>query len=507
MYLHNFLQVLRNYKLTQEERQLKIDFIKIRSKVNDNKNSNNILLLPIYDDYGKLKLSFSILETISKTNPINLKYFHVNTAVDNNEYYSTQNEFKKIYYRFKNTLKRKKLENIFSINSRDIIATNFQNFELQQNFTDITEKKKVLQIKVKDVLIGDLVYDHYLRFFEKPTIDVNDVQLYNIIHYARLLVEYWIEKLNKININFIVIPYTAYLHWGIIARVALNKNIKVINIGSSLYILQTLEKIHPYHSKNFHLYDKIWQSLEDKEQKLISAKSKLVNRLNGSIDDLSYMKQSAYSTLSSNSLVKTKEKNAIIFLHCFFDSPHIYGKGLFADFFEWVDHILNIAKENPNINYYLKQHPNGLEGNYEIVNYFKNKYITYENIIYLNKNVSNLEIIEFKPDTIFTFYGTVAHEFAYLQFPVILAGDSPMKNYKFCYQPKNINEFNYYINEVGNYTIPYDYDDNDLLSFYYMHYIYFTKKFNSDNFNLSKNFNDDNFNIPVDVDLINLYFN
>ena len=219
------------------------------------------------------------------------------------------------------------------------------------------------------------------------------------------------------------------------------------------------------------------------------------------------MKQSAYSTVNSNDLIKTKEKNVVIFLHCFFDSPHIYGNGLFPDFFEWLEHILNIAKENVNINYYFKQHPNGLHGNDEIVNWFKNKYINYTNIIFLDKKISNLEINEFKPDAIFTFYGTVAHEFAYLRYPVILAGDSPMKNYKFCYQPKSINEFNYYLEEVGSYNIPADFDEEELLSFYYMHYNYYSDKYNSENFNLIKNFNTGHYNLPLEDNFGKLLFN
>jgi hypothetical protein len=506
-FLLNLFKEIKKLKLSKEEIQLKLDFKKISRKFNKTKKRDNNFLIPVYDDFEIIKKCFNIIEIISNSNPVNLKYFHIYTAVDDNEYYKTTNFFKKKYYFFKNYLKRTKILNILSINKKDIIGSNFQNFKLQKRVIKILNKNDILKIQENNVLIGDLIYDHYLRFYQMPTVNLNDKQLYILIDYAKNLVNYWMIHLNSNNINTIFLPYTAYLHWGVISRVAIHKNIKVVNFVSNLFILQSLDKNHQYHTKNYHLYDILWRTLLHKDEKINFAKFNLNNRLNGKIDDIFYMKKSAYDNNESIFLNKINNKNAIIFLHCFFDSPHIYGFGLFPDFFEWFDYILKRASNNKSVNYYVKPHPNGLEGNDEIVQQFKYKYKNFENIIFLDKNISNLEIIKFKPNAIFTFYGTVAHEFAYLKFPVILAGDSPMKNFKFCYQPNNINEFCYYINEVGNYSLPSDYDEDDLLSFYYMHYNYYSKNYNSENFNLTKNFNDDNFNIPVDVDLINLYFN
>ena len=506
-FLFNLFREIKNLKLSQEENRLKLDFKKISLNFKKNRTSDNIILIPLYEDFQIIKRCFNVIASISKERPINLKFFHIYTAIDSNEYYQTSNLFKKKYYYFKNYLKRIKTLNILSINNNDIIGTNFQNFNIQIKNKDYINKNDILETKHNNILIGDLIYDHYLRFYEMPTLNLEDKQLYRVIEYAKNLVDYWSSCLDSNNINSIFLPYTAYLHWGVIARVAIYKNIKVVNFVSNLFILQILDKKHQYHTKNYHFYDIIWKKLLDKEVKLNIAKLNLNNRLNGNIDDLTYMKKSAYNNNENIIMNKSKNKNAIIFLHCFFDSPHIYGSGLFPDFFEWLDHILKTASNNKSVNYYVKQHPNGLDANNEIVQQFIYKYKNFENIIFLDKNISNLQIIKFKPNAIFTFYGTVAHEFAYLKFPVILAGDSPMKNYKFCYQPININEFNFYINEVGNYSIPKDYDQEELLSFYYMHYIYYSKKYNSENLNLSKYFNKDCNMMPIERDLDNLFFN
>ena len=87
--------------------------------------------------------------------------------------------------------------------------------------------------------------------------------------------------------------------------------------------------------------------------------------------------------------MKELKKKVVIFLHCFFDSPHVYRNMLYSDFYEWIGDTLKVASEvskQGKIDFYVKPHPNGIEGNDEIVEQLK---VQFPAIHFINKNVSN----------------------------------------------------------------------------------------------------------------------
>ena len=51
-------------------------------------------------------------------------------------------------------------------------------------------------------------------------------------------------------------------------------------------------------------------------------------------------KYSTYNNINKkNILFRTKNKRFIIFAHCFFDNPHVYGRNFFYDFYDWINYF------------------------------------------------------------------------------------------------------------------------------------------------------------------------
>ena len=139
------------------------------------------------------------------------------------------------------------------------------------------------------------------------------------------------------------------------------------------------------------------------------------------------------------------------------------------------------AKKTPEIKWYLKPHPNALGKNFSVIeNFFGNS----RTLNLIDKNINNLEILSKKPKFIITNHGTVAHEFAYNNIPVINTGDNPHINYQFCLHAKNKKELKAMILNFEKYKSLIKFDKKDIYEFIYMQYYHTKNEFNE--FNLDK---------------------
>ena len=480
---------------------------KIENLKSNNKN-NHILLIPLINDTAYMNMTLNFVSINNTSNDYNVKYYFVQTGVE-------QPIQKDKMFAFFHFLKKRKeqyfrLLNIYNINKKDVLFSNFFLHFSKPKTISFNSKKNVLLQSEQNILYGDLVYDTYLRYRGEATINLNSKCLYDITDYAKRMIEKQLKVFSKYNSIEILTPYTSYLSWGIAARVALKYNHKVLTYGSNNYILSKLENEYPYHSKNYWLYKKLFKLLTKNDQYLQIANNKLQQRLHGVVDQsVSYMTKSAYhSDVNSTIEIFDKSKKfGVIFLHCFFDSPHIYGDGLFPDFYDWIQFLLKIASANSNVNYYIKPHPNGLKDNEAILINLKDDFNEFDNIHFLDKNVSNKYISQSKPDAVFTYYGTVAHEFAFLKIPVVTAGDNPHSLYDFIYKPESIKKFKELIENIGQYGLPKNYSTNEILEFYFMHFMYYSKEFNMINFEMNKNFNNGQIEINTIPENNNIIYN
>ena len=386
-------------------------------------NDQSIILVPLTNHVGTMRIILKLAYKLALEKELNIRFFYVHAAVDTKIERSNILSFKLQQFQLHNKFLIKKLCRIYGIKSAHLIISNFTNVSYKPTVhPKFKSKKEVLEFFYGGIRVGELIYDTYLRFRSRCTVDLSDPCLYDIVEYSKIMIEMWKKELDKYSIKTLLLPYVAYHHWGIPAYICLNKRIEVLTYGSNSYVLSALSIEHPYHSKNFHRYRELFKTIRNPSDKKQLAEEILNKRLGGQIDlGTSYMKTSAFDANDSERFSPGNHPWCVIFLHCFFDSPHIYGESLFLDFYEWLNHILNKAKELPLQNFYIKEHPNALPENKPIVSLIKEKYRVYTNIIFLSAEVSNKKIIEEKPAAIFTVYGTVAHEFASLGIPVVVA--------------------------------------------------------------------------------------
>ena len=155
------------------------------------------------------------------------------------------------------------------------------------------------------------------------------------------------------------------------------------------------------------------------------------------------MKKSPYD---KKKLLKINKKfDVIIFLPDFADAPHCYGNLVFDDFSDWIEETLEFLKLK-NLTVAVKEHPHSWV--FSSVKFTETLKKKYNNLIWLNRNISNFEIFKNKPRFGISPFGTVLHELAYHKIIPIAAGPNPHMAYNFVFTPNNKKHYFSLINQA-----------------------------------------------------------
>ena len=304
-------------------------------------------------------------------------------------------------------------------------------------FLNLKRKKDILQIKYEEIIIGDLIYETYMRYFKKKTLNIKDFNLIFLL--ARTFAEInYLEKVSK-SIDIYLTGYTTYTNNGLPTRIFTKNDVEVYTFAN--FINGKKLNINDFsQSKKYWSYRSDFSNLDDKGVKIELGLDLLENRLNG-INDLSYMKINPYS---SNILNGIKKYDGIVFLHDFFDSNHIFRDALFPDFYEWAVFTFNLIAEH-NLNIGIKPHPNQNNNSKKVLEKLK---IKFNHLNWLDEEISNSQLFNSGIKFGISVYGTILTELAYNNILPICCGDNPTINYNFTFLAKTREE---YIEFILNY--------------------------------------------------------
>lgn len=358
------------------------------------------------------------------------------------------------------------------LNYNSLSKEELEKLEYEANilFSDLRTKYDLVELEYRNLKIGDLIYDTYLRVYNAETVVITDLKLLNLIKWA-LIVFFSVNKyLENHPVKKVILSHSVYIQYGILARLAVKKDIPVYMFSKwNTQIVHKLDKLHFLHTNDHSKYKDKFEKIQNKQDCLAMAKSQLKLRLSGAIDEgISYVKQSAYKK-NSRSATRVMKNNGrtrvVIFLHCFYDSPHIYSSMLFADFYEWLNYTLEVLKKT-DFDVYVKPHPGGLKGNDRVIAEFKRRFPL---VSFIDKNILNTQLIEEGINAAVTVYGTIGHELPYNGVPVITAGDNPHSAFNFCNNAKTLDEYTYFLLNADK--LNNDISKTEIEQFFYMHYL------------------------------------
>lgn len=325
-----------------------------------------------------------------------------------------------------------------------------------------------VSLVIDGVEIGDLLVDSYLRFKPSPEFDVHDPFVRRLIWQTLKDVRRAQAYFGRDKPAFYLTSYTTYLEHGIPARVALQAGVPVWSFGNLNQFGKRLSLENSFHTSDFSGYRATFEGLDQQEERLQLAREQLDLRLSGGIDAAtSYMRQSAYGQ-SDVEMPAGLSGAVVVFLHDFYDSPHVYPDLVFDDFWRWICFTIDVLQKS-GIPFFLKPHPNQIALSDEALGRLRHQF---PGLQWLPDGISNVQLARAGIACGVTVYGTVAHELAYLGVPSIGSARHPHHAFDFCRTARTRDEYADMLRTWALLPVPKEEMQRQALAFYYMHNLF-----------------------------------
>tara|TARA_E500000178_G_C16926475_1_gene709643 strand:+ start:113 stop:1111 length:999 start_codon:yes stop_codon:yes gene_type:complete len=257
-----------------------------------------------------------------------------------------------------------------------------------------------------------------------------------------------------------------------------------MNIDTYVVLSTTIFKLSKSQMYAFHQtfrYKDLFSILSKKLNKDLYkiAKRRIAKKLSGGIVNEMFIKKTNFGSYKVNRLIrKTDNIKILIASHNFYDAIHHRGLLLFPDYYQWLIYLFKYSK-NTNYDWYIKTHIDEDKSTEEIIKKLldNNKHITL-----LPSDSSHHQLIQEGIDFCLTVDGTIGLEYAYLNKKVINASiNNVHMSYNFNFNPSSFDDYSILLNNLKKLKLEINKDE--ILEFYYMHYIYntnnwFFKKYN-----------------------------
>jgi hypothetical protein len=338
-------------------------------------------------------------------------------------------------------------------------------------FTSNPSKEDLQEFQVGGTIVGDLIYDTYLRVRNVPTLSMTDSDLkcFTIDSVAEVL--FWAELFEAGKIEAVITSHCVY-NLAIPLRIALTFGVAAFQAKATS--ITRLSKERPFAadvSQDF-ANGFLALSLEEKALAIEQAQIGITRRFLAETKAQEDKCSSVSGVENEVSLLRQSDRSKIvIFAHCFSDSPHIFGNNLFPDFWEWLV-FLGKLSETTDYDWYLKAHPDCQETNRVHLAHLTDLYPT---LTLIPPRSSHSQIIRDGITAALTVYGTVGFEYAALGVPVINASiNNPHKGYGFNYHPATIEDYEKAIRSVARLPRPGRRERSEVEEYYFMRYLHHT---------------------------------
>lgn len=323
-------------------------------------------------------------------------------------------------------------------------------------------------LQVDGIEVADLVISSYLRFKPAPQFSASDPFVRRLIWQALRDVRQAHAYFGRIKPRWYLTSYTTYLEHGIPVRVALQHGVDVWSFGNLSRFGKQLTLSDPYQTVDSSRYREDFEALGPAAPLLEAARLQLEKRLSGGIDAAtSYMRRSAYGA-SGEPVPPGLHGAVVIFLHDFYDSPHVYPDLVFDDFWQWICFTIETLQAQ-GVGFFLKPHPNQIELSDEALGLLRREY---PGLRWVSSAVTNVQLAQAGIACGVTVYGTVAHELAYLGVPSIACARHPHHAFDFCRTARTRAAYAEMLKTYTTLPVSREEMQRQALIFYYMHNLY-----------------------------------
>lgn len=385
--------------------------------------------------------------------------------------------YKKFFWKFGILLNVRTFEIFKSFGTDEFLKPNYNqkqiknaNLETKKFFKKKLSLSNLENYKANNIWIGDLIYDSYLKKYQKETIDLKSTNFKFFFNDCLKLFFFWKDYFKKNNIEAIAGCHAVYLT-GIPLRIADKKKINCFAISAFNCDLVNLKGKISYLKKingsdvQFKFYKNFIKNFSSKKIKKIQNEGrKIIKNITTGEKKYFHLKESSFR---NNAIIKKKKKNKkikiVIFAHDFIDSPHVYGNHFFSDFKQWFDFLDQMIKRT-DYDWYIKDHPASSSLTKNKIDSLLNDN---KNLKLIKKDFPNNKLKFLGIHFVLTVYGTVASELPIYNIKVINASvNQPHADFNFSINPKNLNNYKKIIMNLKNNK--FRIDKNQLYQYHYI---------------------------------------
>lgn len=351
---------------------------------------------------------------------------------------------------------------------RDFFAIRFLNFlKVLYSLINIDNLDEIKRIKLNNIKIGEITYDHYVRYTGDVFIKKINFKYIYFFFEATEYNKVINNILTKNNFKSLILSETQFIPSAIVFQNALVKKIKVYaryggpkKIGIRIY--SNIDQIYSWKQK-FGIKD--FNILKNHfKNKLAKDGYRIINnRINRIGDDqdlndtkIAFKKGIKFTKKDLCEIYNWDLKKPIvgIFDHSYTDGLFVSGRSIFETNYEWIKYTFNEIKKIKDVNWLIKPHPIKLSETHKPKTSTEiefNKIIgdNFDNIKLFSNNLNYSDLFDVL-SAIVTGNGTVGIEFATFGVPCVLANHSHYDHLGFTNKPKSKIEYKNLLKNIKN---------------------------------------------------------
>ncbi|WDZ72976.1 hypothetical protein PWW31_04180 [Vibrio harveyi] len=231
-------------------------------------------------------------------------------------------------------------------------------------FISTKDGSDIVNYKINDILIGDLLYDSIIRENDKVfTVgNLKPFRDFTLVFKMFIYFFYYNSLTDRLNIKYYITSHKTYLQYGILCKLVKSKGGVVILKDVNLLKIYDKDPIEAHiMAPDYHLVKSNLNNVEFRN----SAEKYIIDRFNANAENMDIDVISAFknkNNYSKEDLLRVFELNSdskfvFVMPHAFSDSPHVGTGMLFNDYFEWLVETLKAISKNDNYHIFIKPHP------------------------------------------------------------------------------------------------------------------------------------------------------
>jgi hypothetical protein len=324
-------------------------------------------------------------------------------------------------------------------------------------FFSLKEAGDTLKITCRGVLIGDLIYDSYIRETGSATVSRKDYYLYKKITEALFLYRWYERVIRKNKVKYAIVMHAVYNLMGVLLRVGIKHNVVVygcVGMADQLSVRKygSFDDVgHFQRSIHPELFDDVFKN------RLALAKRQadgyFAERTGGDTSDPDVRNaygdsKRVYSRPELARMLGLDPDKPFVFVmaSAITDASHCFRWFLFKDNYDWALNTLRHIEGITDVNWILKEHPaNKLEFYYSKHSLDRLAKDLYGesmpgHIAFLPDDVSTKTVLDCAGGVV-TGFGTIGLEASCFGIKCLLAGESAYSGLGFTFDPETKEEY------------------------------------------------------------------